>query len=93
MSKNYEVVTLILKDPKLIPVWINENKIVIEDIKIAMDYIKDQNLLSEDDFTKKLEYLQQCTSFYHSLVTLSKSGKSNQEIREICEKAFNKKVE
>ena len=86
MNKNFEVVLLILEDPKSLPIWLDDNRIVHEDIKVAMKYIKEQNLLSKEEFAEKAVYLRDCCLFYSSLKTMSNSGMSAQEIMNLVGK-------
>ena len=89
MSKNYETVSLIIHDPKEIVIWINDGRITKKDVKIAIEYIKEQELLSEDEFENRVKYLTYTQEAFTKLSTMHKSGIGVDEVIKILKKTVD----
>ena len=90
INTNYKLVYLILNEPEIVAIWLGDDKINLDDIKNAFMYIKDQNLLTKEDYTEKVKYVKETTMLLSDMFMAYSDGMSLDKIKEILTDSLDK---
>jgi len=78
---NYDIVTLILTKPESIALLYTDKVITKEEIRTALEYIKDQELLTSQGFEDKVDFIKETMMLLYELHAAFNAGMSIDELR------------